>query len=82
MSQQLNQLRKIQELKFSVLEFNLYLNTHPKDQVALKQYNQLTQKLISLRTSYQKKYGPLTTEFPSDFPWQYPKTPWPWQIQY
>ncbi len=79
---QLRELRRIQELEFRLLEFNLYLNTHPRDKKALEKFNQTARELNRVKDNYQQQYGPLTAKRESDFPWQYPQTAWPWQISY
>ena len=79
---QLSLLKEIMAYRFAVLEFNLYLNTHPKDKGALEQYNNYVKQLRDHCFKYQKNYGPLTATFPSEFPWEYYQTAWPWQINY
>lgn len=81
-AEQLSLLKKIMAYRFAVLEFNLYLNTHPRDRGALEKYNSFVKQLRDLCFQYQKKYGPLTATFPSEFPWEYYSTAWPWQISY
>ena len=81
-SKQLRRLRAIQDLQFTVLELNLFLDTHPENRNALDDYNEAIMELRRLKDEYQKNYGPLIALFPSDYPWQYPKTDWPWQIDY
>jgi len=80
--QQLSLLQAIMSYRFAVLEFNLYLNTHPRDKGALDQYNKFSQELREACSKYQKKYGPLTATFPSESKWEYYETDWPWQINY
>ncbi len=80
--EQLRSLRKIMELDFAVLELNLYLNTHPRDESALEDFNQYIRQLRNLKQDYRGQYGPLSARCPSDYPWQYPATKWPWQINY
>ncbi|RAL25716.1 spore coat protein CotJB [Thermoflavimicrobium daqui] len=79
---QFEMLRKLQEVDFVLVELNLYLDTHPRDSNALKQYNQLAQERQKLRFQYECEFGPLNN-FGHSFN-QYPngwnEPPWPWQI--
>ena len=76
-------LSEIRELQFSVLETNLYLNTHPEDMNVLNLHNSLARDLCDLMLEYQRKYGLLKANFPgADYPWQWIEEPWPWQINY
>ena len=50
---QLSLLKEIMAYRFAVLEFNLYLNTHPKDKGALDKYNEYVKKLRELCFKYQ-----------------------------
>jgi spore coat protein JB len=76
------QLEEIQKVDFVLVELNLYLDTHPTDMQAIQQYNQLTQRRQQLCYAFEMTYGPLLHfghSF-SRFPWQWPETPWPWQV--
>lgn len=76
-------LRKIQEVEFAALELNLYLDTHPNDQKALRDYNMFTSEAMKLRKIYEMNYGPLTNfSFAlSQYPWAWVNEPWPWENQ-
>lgn len=76
-----NMLRDIQELEFSCVELNLYLDNHPDCERALADYNMYTEKLINLKNIFEMKYGPLANfgSSPSRFPWQWVEEPWPWE---
>ncbi|MDI3311461.1 MAG: spore coat protein CotJB [Thermoanaerobacterium sp.] len=78
-------IKKIMELDFACIDLNLYLDTHPDDQKALRDYNYYSQQSRSLKTQYEQLYGPLMSfgETPSQcnrFRWV--DDPWPWEIQY
>jgi spore coat protein JB len=75
-------LKELQELSFVALEFNLYLDTHPCDRRALAEYNCFTQAYQAAKMRYERMYGPITNfgYAPSQYPWQWIETPWPWQI--
>ena len=69
---------QIRELKFSVNDLALYLDTHPNDRNALNLHNQYSQNLRNLTNQYQKKFGPLTIECPCN-KWRWIDLPWPWE---
>lgn len=77
-------LQRLQEVEFAALELNLYLDTHPLDQNALMQYNQLASQLQMLKQQYEMAYGPLLNFgfSPSQFPFKWLEGPWPWERQY
>lgn len=73
-------LDEIRAIEFMAIDLNLYLDTHPDDQRALKEYNSYTQQLMAMKDEYQRRYGPLSnfgTAF-SQFPWAWINDPWPW----
>lgn len=75
-------LRELQEVDFALVELSLYLDTHPSDQQALQQFNQLAQQRQKLAKQFELEYGPLM-QFGHSFsryPWQWVETPWPWQV--
>lgn len=71
-------LMQIRELKFSVNDLALYLDTHPCDRRAIALHNQYSKELRVLSDEYQKKYGPLTIECPCN-KWRWIDLPWPWE---
>ena len=73
-------LKKIQETDFYALELQLYLNTHPDCQRALKLYTETVEKSKALHEEYEKVYGPLTVRGAAGkTPWQWSKNPWTWE---
>ncbi|MCI1856989.1 MAG: spore coat protein CotJB [Sporolactobacillus sp.] len=76
------ELRALQANDFVLVELTLYLDTHPDDLDALKQFNRAVQKSAELRLNFEKQYGPLRQfgHSYSAYPWQWKKTPWPWQV--
>lgn len=73
--------RKIQQLSFTLVELNLYLDTHPNCKQALELYNRYSVELKGLREEYSKKYGSLMNfgmcPQENDFSWV--NSPWPWE---
>lgn len=73
-------LHKIMETEFYVVELALYLDTHPKDENAIKVFNEAVCRLDELKEAYREKYGPLTHYEKTGCPYQYVQGPWPWEL--
>lgn len=75
-------LKTIQAIDFTLVELTLYLDTHPNDLEALKQFNSTAQKSAELHDAFEQRFGPLRQfgQSLSAYPWQWTKTPWPWQV--
>lgn len=75
-------LREIQELQFTTVELQLFLDTHPDDQRALADYVEYSKKLQELIAQYSKMYGPLigygvtSEELDKGYRWI---DSWPWE---
>ena len=71
-------LHEIQQVDFALVELNLYLNTHPMDQQAIMQFNELVQRSQMLKKNFEsmRNFG----ESFSPTPWSWSNTPWPWQV--
>lgn len=75
-------LREVMAADFTVIELNLYLDTHPCDQRALAIFNNAVQRSKMLRENFERQYGPLTPMTPNmGNTWQWINDPWPWQRQ-
>jgi len=74
-------MKKIQQMQFMAVEFNLYLNTHPNDMKALTQYNYYAEQLTMLKKQYDDMYGPIMgfgcSQSKNGWKWIYEK--WPWE---
>ncbi|RKD34201.1 spore coat protein CotJB [Thermohalobacter berrensis] len=79
---QLALLKEIMEISFCLVETNLYLDTHPTDERALRIHNTFAKKYDELTNRYRMKYGPLMPTSMSKCPWQWIESPWPWEIDY
>lgn len=82
----MNQMNKEQLLhwidmvSFAVVEITLYLDTHPRDEEALKFFNHYVNLRGSAMHAYAEKYGPLTIDTASpDTYWAWAEQPWPWE---
>ena len=77
-SNQQQMLMQIRELKFSVNDLALYLDTHPNDRRAIRIHNQYSNELRTVSDEYQRKYGPLSIECPCN-KWRWIDLHWPWE---
>jgi len=75
-------MEDLQAIDFVLVELNLYLDTHPDDIEAVKQFNTFAQQSQTLRRTIEEKYGPLmgAGKSYSTFPWAWADPPWPWQV--
>lgn len=81
--EQLALLKQIQELEFTAVEFNLYLDTHPADERALAGFTDTVRDLQQLTEKYTKKYAPLVAaDVTGQSGWNWIDSPWPWEIDY
>lgn len=79
---QLKMLEELMEIGFCLVETNLYLDTHPNDERALRLHNTFAGQYAELEAMYNASYGPLKATGMSPFPWRYIEDPWPWDIDY
>lgn len=75
-------LEDLMAVDFVLLELNLYLDTHPQDLQAIRQYNEFAQHREQLAREYERQFGPLQNfgQSPSPSPWAWNNGPWPWQM--
>lgn len=76
-------MRELQELEFAAVELNLYLDTHPDDENALRAFNDLVPQVIAARQACEAMMGPLIDfghSTTSGCPWQWIEEPWPWEM--
>jgi len=75
-------LKELMAADFTVIELNLYLDTHPYEQNVIALRNNMVQRAKMLREQFEREYGPLTSQFGySGCPWQWIESPWPWERQ-
>lgn len=76
------QLEEIQVLDFVILELTLYLDTHPGDMDAIRQYNEYVKNRKTTVKQFEKNFGALTSfgYSYSKYPWEWIEAPWPWQV--
>lgn len=75
-------LGELQATDFVLVELTLYLDTHPDDVTAIKQFNDFSDHKKKLKEHYECKYGPLQQygNSPADDGWKWSESPWPWQV--
>ena len=77
-------LRQIMELQFTAIELNLFLDTHPNSQDALRDFRQVIERLQPLMDEYQSKCTPLLASGAGmkEDCWDWIEEPWPWERNY
>ena len=74
-------MRAVQLAQFSVIETNLYLDTHPCDTEALSALAYYSEKLINAIEKYEEECGPLYATSDDSAPYAWVKTPFPWELE-
>jgi len=82
MDERQTMMLQIQQLGFTLVDLNLYLDTHPMDKMALASYNTFHAQYHQMMMNYNMKYGPMMNfgHAPGgeeQFLWV--NSPWPWQ---
>ena len=74
-------LLELQQLSFSLVDLNLYLDTNPTNQQAINDYNQLFEQYWEAKANYELQYGPMNNfgHCPATYPWSWSNDPWPWE---
>ena len=71
-------LFKIMEVNFALIDYNLFLDVHPDNSDILNKYNESAKKLETLKKEYEQKYGPLSNECAGYPTFKWLDSPWPW----
>jgi len=74
-------LKELMELDLRLYDLLLYLDTHPFEHKAVDEYNKSANKCKAMTQHFEKLYGPLTISDKDNntTPWEWIKSPWPWQ---
>ena len=72
-------LKEIQLAEFAVIEANLFLDTHPNDQEALKFFKKSADKLHDLMMEWEERYGRVKNMADGQMRWAWVDNPWPWE---
>jgi len=79
MTERRSLMKEIMAYSFAAYDWNLYLNTHPNDRMALAQFQKMTDKANELKKQYVKKFGPIVAGDVTDTQtWTWVDDPWPW----
>ena len=73
-------LKEVQMATFSLIETNLYLDTHPYDCEAAKALEHYAEKLANAIEKYEQECGALYIGSITSTPYDWVKTPFPWEI--
>ncbi|MBQ1504376.1 MAG: spore coat protein CotJB [Oscillospiraceae bacterium] len=72
-------LRAIQIADFALVEANLFLDSHPDDENALRYYGTYKKRLDELTEDYVNQFGPLTArQYEGWDRWKWVDEPFPW----
>jgi len=75
-------LDRVQMYEFALVEANLFLDSHPDDQEALKYYSKYAGLLQEAKAAYEKQFGSLTPAVADGATrWSWVDDPWPWDLQ-
>lgn len=72
-------LSQLMALHFSMIDLNLYLDTHPTDSDTIETYKDLENEYNSLKKEYEEIYGTLTPGTIKNSQWTWISDPWPWE---
>lgn len=73
-------LKEIKETDFVLKELNLFLDTHPDHQEALRMFSTYEKKAERLKAEYTRLFGPLTPSVNNNTTtWEWIQGPWPWE---
>ncbi|MBL4930699.1 spore coat protein CotJB [Clostridium paridis] len=73
-------LKQLRAANFMKVDLGLFLNTHPMDGEALKEFNFYVMECRRLKEAYEMHCGMLTQhDSLSPYPWQWICEPWPWE---
>lgn len=79
-NEQAELLLNLNQTSFAMHDIRLYLDNHPNDKEMIKTFNIYQKQAMESRQEYEKKYGPINMETPSNnnmFSWV--AYSWPWE---
>lgn len=82
--QEWEMLLDLMELEFTLIDLNLFLDTHPDDERALMLFNRVSQQFQLVKREYEEMFGPLVNygHSLSEGQWRWLDRPWPWEINF
>ena len=74
-------LLELQQLSFSLVDLNLFLDTNPENQQAVEDYNRLFEQYWEAKSNFELQFGPMNNfgHCPASYPWSWINDPWPWE---
>lgn len=75
-------MRRIQEIGFTLYDLNLFLDSHPQNQMALDYFSDMQKAYAQAQAEYELSYGPLTAfDTNTEHGWTWINDPWPWELE-
>lgn len=71
----------LRQLKFGIVELNLYLDTHPGEKKAIDMLNLLSDECKKMTEYYEKNIGTLKAKGRYDNCFTYATEVWPWEVR-
>lgn len=80
-TEQQEKLLQLSEIAFAAHDLNLYLDNFPKDEEAIRKFNEYRKKTNQLMEEYENTYGPLVISSNSlnTTPWAWDSA-FPWEV--
>ena len=72
-------LCQLMALHFSMIDLNLYLDTHPNDYETIEAYKDLENEYNNLKKEFEEQFGTLTPGTIKKNQWTWISDPWPWE---
>ena len=82
MNERQSMKRRIDALSNSILETELFLDTHPNDRKALQMLREYRRRRREVIATYEAKFGKFietTDDAPATDRWDWIDSPWPWE---
>ena len=75
-------MHMIQQAGFALTDANLFLDSHPLNEMALDYFADVQRQYTQLQTEYELMYGPLTAfDTNTEQGWTWIQAPWPWELE-
>ena len=72
-------LRRLQICEFTLVECNLYLDTHPNCPIAMQYFQNARRMNCQAMKAYEEVNGPLQVADADSNNWNWINGPWPWE---
>lgn len=75
-------MHQIQQAGFALTDLNLFLDSHPQNQMALDYFRDVQTRYTELCAQYEMQFGPLTAfDTDTEQGWTWVQAPWPWELE-